>query len=1333
MHTRNSFVALAALVVLSLTNAAFGQGWPLPADTPNTPVPSPGVAPTVGWNDPISGFAGRFLDSNATGDYQQTFRTARAFDAYIGRDTNRVYLFIGSAIGVYNLNTFFTRLEARESLMRSTQVSVSPGNSRPSDPEVFLRWDKWVYPENTNSGWTTTVVDGQQKLAGFDWDDRGYIYAAYPGLAGWGIVKDDFTDDGRILRAILQRCSKCTGGIPSGEVSSPEMINVFKTSTNDYYLFVEGSGSKLQNVWKVNDPAHPVRMPDFGKRFIYVVKSGDRVAFLGNEATDPNYVPKRLYIYSTDAMIAGLSPMVSVDAPAGSQLMNVTTDGTNFYVAATAQGGFRMIRYAPNASRTAYTADIDQLIPSVNGFEPWVIRYNDGYIGVLGTDLKLGADGMLLRVTNSGFTDLPLNHYINYYYVSAPTGYSATPKSFQGAGPKSITPFKQNGKLYLIISAFGTGDVYRIRTDDDISVTLQGDAGTRNLNAPARTGSTLFYGDRVRLTSQTSATTPKTIQWNFGNTEAAAGADPNTISNSMTGVAVDHQYSGLTPSALGDSKSFLVTVTDSSSTSAKTTVTLRKPVARFGVGNGATSYQYLFTQADASAAAPIVFGDAFYDASDGDVEGHYVSWTLDGTTTNTFPYSNSVDYKQPVGSCGTHTLAFAAHYGPYENFVTKGPDFPLGFTTTYAVRPFAAAINSSRVATSSAITFSSLSRITADPTLVSALGTVSWQWDIVNSSDQAVGTPLAGTGFPIGAYTVPKSVFSQPNLRARLTITSAALTGACAGMETSKAYTEALNGPDPGPISGSCPSGGPSCSFAVTSATGASTSGWTYSWSAINKSTGATVLAVTTPTFAPTFTLVGDYTIRVTVTNDIGTSTKETTASITQASLCSPLNSSAVSVVYYGLSSGCASNKTNVSCNAGETISFLAQASVGQYDFGCAPHTFSYDFGDGSAADNRTAPETVTHTYSTVGSKTVTVTINNGSTTLALPITFNVSGTVITPPTPPTPPTPTPGSCPTLNTNSAYIAFNNNANTCSSNNGQPCPTGDTINFAAYNAGSYDFSCGGTHTFAWSFGDGGTGSGQNATHVYGTAGTYAVRVVITPPGKAGVQFSTNVTVSGAGTPQPQPPQPPPGCGTMTNSNVYVAFQSASGACSSAKTDACPANEAISFVTQANGYDFSCSTHTFSWNFGDNGTASQKDTTHTFATSGIFPVKLTIFNGSQTFTVTTNVTVTGGVPATPTATVDFDHDSFGSTNMIRFTPSVTPSSTQVAQWLWDFGDGTPSLPNTATSTPGNPTVLHVYTKPGVYTVILTARASSGATIATKTRSITIVVPRPRAAPH
>lgn len=203
--------------------------------------------------------------------------------------------------------------------------------------------------------------------------------------------------------------------------------------------------------------------------------------------------------------------------------------------------------------------------------------------------------------------------------------------------------------------------------------------------------------------------------------------------------------------------------------------------------------------------------------------------------------------------------------------------------------------------------------------------------------------------------------------------------------------------------------------------------------------------------------------------------------------------------------------------------------------------------------------------------------------------------------------------------------------------------------------------------------------------------------------------------------------------MTNSNVYVAFQSASGACSSAKTDACPANEAISFVTQANGYDFSCSTHTFSWNFGDNGTASQKDTTHTFATSGIFPVKLTIFNGSQTFTVTTNVTVTGGVPATPTATVDFDHDSFGSTNMIRFTPSVTPSSTQVAQWLWDFGDGTPSLPNTATSTPGNPTVLHVYTKPGVYTVILTARASSGATIATKTRSITIVVPRPRAAPH
>jgi len=133
------------------------------------------------------------------------------------------------------------------------------------------------------------------------------------------------------------------------------------------------------------------------------------------------------------------------------------------------------------------------------------------------------------------------------------------------------------------------------------------------------------------------------------------------------------------------------------------------------------------------------------------------------------------------------------------------------------------------------------------------------------------------------------------------------------------------------------------------------------------------------------------------------------------------------------------------------------------------------------------------------------------------------------------------------------------------------------------------------TYAWDFGDGGTGTGSPATHVYTRGGTYTVTLRAIADTGLSASSSRSITVSstlpsGAANFTFSPTDP------VTGDNVY--FNASS----------------------------STSTGTFSWDFGDGGSGSGVAPVHTFGQARTYTVTLTVTNAQgQTAIVSKTVPV------------------------------------------------------------------------------------------------------------
>jgi len=143
----------------------------------------------------------------------------------------------------------------------------------------------------------------------------------------------------------------------------------------------------------------------------------------------------------------------------------------------------------------------------------------------------------------------------------------------------------------------------------------------------------------------------------------------------------------------------------------------------------------------------------------------------------------------------------------------------------------------------------------------------------------------------------------------------------------------------------------------------------------------------------------------------------------------------------------------------------------------------------------------------------------------------------------------------------------------------------------------DQSSGAPTSWSWSFGDGGTSTQQNPTHTYTAAGTYSVSLTVSNDvGSDAVTMTGYITVT-------SPPAPTAAFSGAPTSGSY------------------PLD--VAFTDQSTDGPTS-----WSWSFGDGGTSTLQNPTHTYAAVGTYSVSLTASNayGSDTLTRTNFITVT-----------------------------------------------------------------------------------------------------------
>jgi PKD repeat protein len=128
---------------------------------------------------------------------------------------------------------------------------------------------------------------------------------------------------------------------------------------------------------------------------------------------------------------------------------------------------------------------------------------------------------------------------------------------------------------------------------------------------------------------------------------------------------------------------------------------------------------------------------------------------------------------------------------------------------------------------------------------------------------------------------------------------------------------------------------------------------------------------------------------------------------------------------------------------------------------------------------------------------------------------------------------------------------------------------------------------------WSFGDGGISAEKNPSHFYTASGVYTVTLTVTASG----------------------------VDDTSTKKDYITVRDVPTVAFTASPTSGPAPLAVTFTATSGG-----SPTSWSWDFGDGGTASQQNPVHTYLSAGTYTVTLTVTNECGSDTATGAITVT-----------------------------------------------------------------------------------------------------------
>lgn len=374
---------------------------------------------------------------------------------------------------------------------------------------------------------------------------------------------------------------------------------------------------------------------------------------------------------------------------------------------------------------------------------------------------------------------------------------------------------------------------------------------------------------------------------------------------------------------------------------------------------------------------------------------------------------------------------------------------------------------------------------------------------------------------------------------------------------------------------------------------------------------------------------------------------------------------------------------------------------------------WQWDFGDGALA----SVQNPAHTYTAAGNFNVSLRVRNSF------------------------------GCIKILTKAQYVHINAGVHADFSNSvPNNCNPPSIINFQNLSTGT------GILNYQWNFGDGGTSTLINPSHTYNSAGSYTVTLIVrNSTGCTDTLIRTNAITIGTvdasftsadsvcvnnpiaftNTSIPVPASVIWNFGDGSQSTVISPVKTYSapgtyivklisnfGACTDSAfktitvidkplvsfnanpTSSCSAPLTVNFLNNSTGGI------SYVWDFGDGGTSTLQNPTHTYSTTGTFNVTLTVTNSFGC----TNTLVQNGLILiqAPQASIN----NLPRTGCAPITHTFTSSIIAVdpvASYLWDFGDGT-------TSSQTNPT--HTFPA-GTYTITLIITTAGGC-------SDTVIVP-------